>query len=46
MRLVAAGTHTQVIAELVDKAEVLDFDTVRRDLDGRLQARNLISKMP
>lgn len=36
MRLVAAGTHTQVIAELVVKTDVLDFDTVRRDLDRAL----------
>ncbi len=36
MRLVAVGTHAQVIAELVDRSEVLDFDTVRRDLDRAL----------
>jgi hypothetical protein len=36
MRLAAVGTHTPVIAELVDKSEVLDFDTVRRDLDRAL----------
>jgi hypothetical protein len=36
MRLVSAGTQTQVIAELADKADVLDFDTVRRDLDRAL----------
>ncbi|MGA8713389.1 MAG: abortive infection family protein [Roseiarcus sp.] len=38
MRLVAAGAHSQVTAELVDKAEVLDFDTVRRDLDRALES--------
>jgi hypothetical protein len=36
MRLVAVGTHTQVVAELAGKSEVLDFDTVRRDLDRAL----------
>ncbi len=36
MRLVAAGKHTQAITELADKADVLDFDTVRRDLDRAL----------
>lgn len=36
VRLTAPGTHTAVIAELVDKSEVLDFDTVRRDLDRAL----------
>ena len=36
IRLTVAGTQTQVIAELVNKADVLDFDTVRRDLDRAL----------
>jgi hypothetical protein len=36
MRLVAAGTQTQVIANLVEKTDVFDFDTVRRDLDRAL----------
>jgi hypothetical protein len=36
MRLTAVGTHTPVIAELVDMSEVLDFDTVGRDLDRAL----------
>jgi hypothetical protein len=46
IRLVAAGTHMQVIAELVDKSEVLNFDTVRRTWIARLQAQNMIPKMP
>jgi hypothetical protein len=36
MRLVTVGTHTQVVAELGGRSEVLDFDTVRRDLDRAL----------
>jgi hypothetical protein len=41
MRLIAVGAHTPVIAELVDKSEVLDFDTVRRDLDRALGSAEL-----
>lgn len=36
IHLVAAGTMTQVVADLGDKADVFDFDTVRRDLDRAL----------
>jgi Abortive infection C-terminus len=36
IRLVVAGKHTPVVSALVDQAETLDFDTVRRDLDRAL----------
>jgi hypothetical protein len=36
MRLVASGTHTKVITDLAVQADVLDLDTVRRDLDRAL----------
>lgn len=36
MRLILAGTRTQVVADLVVKTDILDFDTVRRDLDRAL----------
>lgn len=36
VRLTLAGTRTQVVADLALKTEVLDFDTVRRDLDRAL----------
>lgn len=36
VRLVAAGHGTPVVADLATKVAVLDFDTVRRDLDRAL----------
>jgi hypothetical protein len=41
VRLGVAGAHTQVISELATKTDLLDLDTVRRDLERALASAEL-----